>query len=80
MPYIKGKGIRDLYYIKVARVGTKAELTCRPVDENDFRLVFEVSFVRHLFDDYKNLELKIWHTYTDTTLKEILLLEDDGDE
>ena len=74
MPYVKGKGIRDLYYIKVARVGTKAELTHRPVDENDIRLVFEISFIRQLFSDYKPVTLKILHTYTDTTLGEVMEL------
>ena len=26
MPYIKGKGVRDLYLIKIARIGNKAEI------------------------------------------------------
>lgn len=73
MPYTKGKGIRDLYFIKVARVGTKHEI--RPeADENDFRLVFEIKFVKQLFDDYKPIKLKIWHNYTDTNLRAILAL------
>lgn len=71
MPYIKGKGVRDLYLIKVARVGTRRE-GCPDNDPNDFRLVFEVEFVKQLFDDYKPIELEIWHTYTDTTLENIL--------
>ena len=48
MPYTKGKGIRDLYLIKVARVGTKHEIV-QEADENDFRLVFEIKFVKQLF-------------------------------
>lgn len=71
MPYIKRKGIRDLYVIKVARVGTRKE--GQPDnDPNDFRLVFEIEFVKKLFNDYKPIELEIWHTFTDTTMKELL--------
>jgi hypothetical protein len=25
-----------------------------------------------LFDDYKNVKLEIWHTFTDTTMEKIL--------
>jgi adenine-specific DNA methylase len=71
MPYIKKKGIRDLYLIKIARVGTRKE--GQPDnDPNDFRLVFEIEYVKQLFDDYKPVELEIWHTFTDTTLQKIL--------
>lgn len=73
MPYTKGKGIRDLYIIKVARVGTKHEVR-QECDENDFRLVFELKFVRQLFEDYKPIKLQIWRTFTDTTLRAILAL------
>ena len=71
MPYIKKKGIRDLYLIKIARVGTRKE--GQPDnDPNDFRLVFEIEFVKKLFKDYKPVELEIWHTFTDTTMKAVL--------
>lgn len=70
MPYTKRKGIRDLYYIKVARVGTKHE--ARPdSDDNSLRIVFEIEFVKQLFEDYRPLKLKIWETFTDTTLEEL---------
>lgn len=71
MPYEKKKGIRDLYLIKVARVGTKHEVIAE-CDDNDFRLVFEIEFVEQLFDDYRPIKLKIWDTFTDTTLKELV--------
>ena len=71
MPYIKKKGIRDLYLIKIARVGTRKE-GLPDNDPNDFRLVFEIEFVKKLFKDYKPVELEIWHTFTDTTMKEII--------
>lgn len=71
MPYMKRKGIRDLYFIKVARVGTRKE--GQPdEDKNDFRLVFEIDFVGQLFDDYKPIKLDIWRTFTDTTLEQII--------
>ena len=71
MPYIKRKGIRDLYLIKIARVGTRKESQPNN-DPNDFRLVFEIEFVKKLFNDYKPVELDIWHTFKDTTMKEII--------
>lgn len=73
MPYTKGKGIRDLYLIKVARVGTKHEVR-QECDENDFRLVFEICFLKQLFEDYKPIKLQIWRTFTDTTLRSILAM------
>ena len=73
MPYRKGKGIRDLYYIKVARVGSKHEVH-PDADPNDLRLIFEIEFVKQLFPDYRLIELKIWHAFTDTTLSKIISL------
>lgn len=71
MPYIKQKGIRDLYLIKIARVGTRKE--GQPDnDPYDFRLVFEIEFVKKLFKDYKPVELDIWHTFTDTTMNNLM--------
>ena len=71
MPYIKGKGIKDLYFIKIARVGTRKE--GQPDnDPNDFRLVFEIEFVKQLFDDYKMVNLEIWRTFTDTKLNRLI--------
>lgn len=71
MPYIKKKGIRDLYLIKIARVGTRKE--GQPDnDPNDFRLVFEIEFVKKLFKEYKPIDLDIWHTFTDTNIKDLL--------
>lgn len=70
MPYFKGRGIRDLYFIKIARVGTRKE--GQPDnDPNDFRLVFEIEFIGELFPDYHPINLEIWRTFTDTTMKEL---------
>lgn len=71
MPYLKGKGIRDLYFIKIARIGTCREGQPNE-NKNDFRLVFEIEFVKQLFDDYKPVELRIWRTFIDTTMSKIL--------
>lgn len=71
MPYIKSKGIRDLYLIRAARVGTRKE--GQPDNNpNDLRLVFEIEFVKQLFDDYKPICLEIWRTYTDITLSRLV--------
>lgn len=71
MPYTKGKGIRDLYQIKVARVVSKHEFVDE-ADENDLRIAFEIEFVTSLFDDFKPIRLNIWRTFTDTKLRSIL--------
>ena len=71
MPYFKGKGIRDLYLIKIARVGTRKEGQSDN-DPNELRLVFEIEFMGSLFEDYHPVKLEIWRTFTDTTMKELL--------
>ena len=70
MPYMKHKGIKDLYFIRMARVGTKKEVHPE-CDDNDFRLVFEIEYVGQLFDDYKPIQLDIWQSFTDTTIKDL---------
>ena len=71
MPYVKQKGIRDLYLIKIARVGTRRE--GQPDnDPKDFRLVFEIEFVKQLFSKYQPVNLEIWHTFTDTIMGDLL--------
>ena len=74
MPYTKRKGIRDLYLIKVARIGSKHEVQ-NNADPNDLRLVFELEFVQQLFPDYKPIRLAIWDTFTDTKLEKILQMD-----
>jgi adenine-specific DNA-methyltransferase len=70
MPYIKGKGVRDLFLIKIARLGYRKEGTAEE-DKNDLRLVFEIEYVGKLFDNYKKVKLEIWRTFTDTTISKI---------
>lgn len=47
MPYIKGRGVSDLYLIRVARVGSKAEVYPETNDEKP-RLVFELEYLESL--------------------------------
>ena len=71
IPYLSGQGIRDLYRIKVARVGTRKEGQAGN-NPNDYRLVFEIEYIKQLFSEYKHPVLEIWHTYTDTILEELV--------
>lgn len=70
MPYIKGKGVRDLYLIRVARVGTKAEVHPETKDE-DLRLVFELEFLESL-PEYKKVDYLNDYWYKDTFLGRII--------
>lgn len=70
-PCLEGKGIRDLYLIKVVRVGYRKEGQTGE-DKNDIRLIFEIEFVKQIFNDYKPMELKIWRTFTDTNIEKLL--------
>lgn len=70
MPYIKGKGVKDLYLIRIARIGNKAEIHPETIDK-DPRLVFELEFLQS-FDEYKPIKLNIFNTYRDTVLGSIL--------
>lgn len=69
MPYIKGKGVRDLYLIRVARIGNKAEIHPETNDK-DARLVFELEYLESL-PNYIPVRLSIMQTYTDTLLGHI---------
>ena len=69
MPYIKGEGVRDLYLIRVARIGSKAELYPETNDEEP-RLVFELEYLESL-PEYEMIKLaKYW--YRDTLLGRII--------
>lgn len=64
-------GIRDLYIIKIARVGSRREGELDN-DPNDLRIVFELKFVKQLFPNYIKHKLDIWRTFADTTLEQLL--------
>jgi DNA (cytosine-5-)-methyltransferase len=70
MPYIKGKGVRDLYLIRVARIGNKAEIHPESADKES-RLVFDLEYLQSL-SDYKPVKLNIFNTYRDTLLGSIM--------
>ncbi len=70
MPYIKGKGIKDIYLIKIARIGNKAEIYPES-DDKEPRLVLELEYLESLVV-YKQINLNIFHTYCDTILERIL--------
>ena len=64
-------GVRDLYLIKIVRVGSRREGELDN-DPNDLRLVFELQFVKQLFPEYIKHRLQIWDTFTDTSLSQLL--------
>ena len=66
MPYIKGKGVKDLYLIRVARIGNKAEIN-KGSKDTDPRLVFELEYLESL-PEYKPVKLNIFNTFRDTVL------------
>ena len=71
MPYIKGKGVRDLFFIKAARLGYRKEGT-KEESKDDLRLVFEIKWICQLFESFKPVDLKIWRTFTDTTIEKLI--------
>ena len=70
MPYIKGKGVRDCYLVRIARIGNKAEIYPETNDKEP-RLVFELELVKQ-FPEYINIQPNILYTYRDTTLGYVL--------
>ena len=70
MPYIKGKGVKDLYLIHIARIGNKTEVDPASGDKEP-RLVFELELIKS-FDAYKNIRPTIFETYRDTVLGRVL--------
>lgn len=70
MPYIKGKGVKDLYLIRIARIGNKAEIHPESKD-NDPRLVFELEYLESLHS-YAMIKPNIFNTYRDTVLGKVM--------
>ena len=66
MPYIKGRGVKDLYLIRIARIGNKAEIKSGSND-TDPRLIFELEYLESL-PEYKPIKLNIFNTFRDTVL------------
>ena len=70
MPYIKGKGVKDLYLIRIARIGNKAEIHPETEDK-DPRLVFELEYLESL-PNYIMIKPNIFNTYRDTVLGKVM--------
>lgn len=70
MPYIKGKGVKDLYLIRIARIGNKAEIHPETEDK-DSRLVFELEYLESL-PNYVMMKPNIFNTYRDTVLGRVM--------
>lgn len=70
MPYIKGRGVKDLYLIRIARIGNKAEIKSGSKD-TDPRLVFELEYLESL-PEYKPIKLNIFNTFRDTVLGSVI--------
>jgi len=71
MPHIKGKGVRDIYLIKIVRFGSKSEVHPEVEDKKAPRLVFELEFLESL-PEYKMINLNFQHAFTDTFLGRVL--------
>ena len=75
IPYIKSKGVRDIYEIVRVRTitGKEAKQTEGEDATDDMRLAFELRFSRKLFDDYRPIDTHKMNSYTfiDTTFDEI---------
>lgn len=70
MPYIKGKGVKDLYLIRMVRVGNKTEIRPESKDKEP-RLVFDLEYLESL-PEYLPIKLNINYTYTDTYLGRVI--------
>lgn len=71
MPYIKKKGVRDLYLIRIARVGNKSEIHPESKDKEP-RLVFELEYLESL-PEYVPVNLNVQYTYRDTLLGSVFM-------
>lgn len=70
MPYLKGIGVKDIYLIKIARIGNKAEIR-EDSKDTDPRLIFELEYVGTL-DKPKLIQPNIFRTYRWTVLGSVL--------
>lgn len=76
IPYIKEKGIRDVYEIvKIRTIKGSEAKQYDGVDENkdDIRLAFELKFSRKLYDDFHRIQTSgmIDYSFIDTTFSDL---------
>lgn len=76
MPYIKGKGIRDVY--EIVKVRTITGKGAKQTDEDDadskaLRLAFELRYVRKQYAEFQPIDTTkmIVHTFVDTTFDKL---------
>lgn len=76
MPYIKGKGIRDVY--EIVKVRTITGKDAKQTDEDDadskaLRLAFELRYVRKQYAEFQPIDTTkmIVHTFVDTTFDKL---------
>lgn len=75
IPYIKSKGIRDLY--EIVRIRTISTKEVKKIEDNyeydKLRLAFELRFTKRLYDDYQMICTKKMkkHTFIDTTFADL---------
>lgn len=77
MPYIKGKGVRDIYLIKLLRMGSKTEV--HHESEKDLkapRFVFELEYLESL-PKYQMITLRFQRAFTDTFLGRVMKTAED---
>ena len=75
IPYIKGKGVRDIYEIVRIRTitGKDAKQLEGDTINDDLRLAFELRYSRTLYENYQPIDTHklINYTFIDTSLNEI---------
>ncbi len=70
-PYIKEKGIRDVYEITKIRTITSQEAKGDETKGDDLRLAFELGECKKLFDAYKPHKLNISETFSNTIISKL---------
>lgn len=69
-PYVSGYGVRDLYKIKKIRVGSRKEKEAEN-NPDDYRMIFEIEYLKPLFNKYERIPLDIWHTFSLNRIRDL---------
>jgi DNA (cytosine-5)-methyltransferase 1 len=75
MPYIKGKGVKDIYLIRNVHAGLKNEVVADS-DDTKLRVIFKLEFVDSLSDVHMPIHLNLLRTYNVLTLRSVLAVND----
>lgn len=69
VPYLSGKGARDLYRVKTVHTGLKDESS----PDDNLRIAMDVEYVRPLYEDYKQYPASTltWDLFLYTTIGEL---------